>query len=500
MKTILEDLFLQACKRPDHASFCDETESLTFSDTAQRCQDIGTALLHAGACREPVLVFLPRSARMIACFFGVLAAGCCYVPVDAEMGERRIRSILSQVQPRFALCDGGTLTLLQSYGFSGAALDPSRFADGAVDAPLLERTAADTLDVDAAYIVFTSGSTGAPKGVVGTHRAMLDYCHQITTVLGVQDDDVFAMQAPLYVDACLKEILSALRCGATVWLVPKPLFMTPVPLVTYLNDHGVTILCWVVPALTMISALRTFDEVTPKTLRTVAFGSEVFPPKQLRLWRAHVLARYLNLYGPTECTGMTCWYEVERDFSDDERVPIGKPFDNAQVLLLDAQNHLASEGELCIRGTSLCAGYYKDPVRTAAVFVQNPCNDAFPDRIYRTGDLGRRNARGELEFLGRKDNQIKHMGHRIELGELEAAAQSLEGVTAACAVFDPVRSVLALGFSGALTEAALLTALRARVPSYLLPSRTVRMDALPTTPNGKTDRKAVEALCFARKE
>ncbi len=496
MKTMLTALSDQADLRPDAPAFTDETGTLTFSDVARISDAAGTALLHRGAKQEAILLFLPRSATEIALFFAVWKAGCFYVPVDAELGENRIRSILERVGPRFAIADETGRKLLSAYGFRGKTLDPDTLTAEAPDQAALNAAQNATLDADPAYLVFTSGSTGAPKGVVGCHRAVIDYAAQITKTLRADEHDVFAMQAPLYVDACLKEILSALCCGSHVVLVPKKLFMTPVPLVEFLNAHRVTALCWVVSALTLISALHTFDEVVPAHLRTVAFGSEVMPPKQLRIWRQHVPARYLNLYGPTECTGMSCFYEVGRDFQDDERIPIGRAFDNTEVFLLDEHDRRAEEGEICIRGTALCHGYYRDPERTAKAFVQNPLHADYPETVYRTGDLGRWNARGELEYLGRKDDQIKHMGHRIELGELEAAAKTVEGVNAACAVFDRARSILGLVYTGTIDRAALLLALRTRVPAYLLPKMSKRVDALPLTQNGKTDRNAAAALLF----
>ena len=496
MKSMLDDLRKQAELRPDGPMVIDETETLTFSTVAMRADRIGSALLRRGAKREPVLVFMRRSGAMIAAFFGVWKANCFYVPVDAEMGENRIRSILERVKPRFAVMDDSAEPLLSACGFSGERLDADALLSEPVDRAALDAAAEKTLDSDPAYLVFTSGSTGAPKGVVGVHRAVLDYAEQITKTLRADETDVFGMQAPLYVDACLKELLSALRCGSSVVLVPKKLFLTPVPLVEFLNAHHVTTLCWVVPALTLISALHTFDAIVPRFLKTVAFGSEAMPPKQLRVWRAHVPARYLNLYGPTECTGMSCFYEVDRDFSDDERIPIGHAFDNTELFLLDESGSRAKEGEIYIRGTAVCHGYFRDPERTKAAFVQNPLHTDYPETVYRTGDLGRINAHGELEFLGRKDDQIKHMGHRIELGELEAAAKAIEGVNAACAVFDGAQSVLGLVYTGTIEKPALLKALRAKLPEYLLPKRIACADALPLTENGKTDRKAAFALLF----
>ncbi|MBQ2201655.1 MAG: AMP-binding protein, partial [Clostridia bacterium] len=179
-----------------------------------------------------------------------------------------------------------------------------------------------------------------------------------------------------------------------------------------------------------------------------------------------------------------------------DRIPIGRAFDTTEICLVDENGTRADEGEICIRGTAVTYGYYRDPERTAKAFVQNPLNPDYPETVYRTGDLARVNERGELEFLGRRDDQIKHMGHRIELGELEAAAKTVEGVDAACAVFDRERSVLGLVYTGAAEKAALTKALAEKLPEYLLPKRTLRVERLPLTENGKTDRKAATLLLF----
>ena len=190
----------------------------------------------------------------------------------------------------------------------------------------------------------------------------------------------------------------------------------------------------------MISSFRTFETVKPEYLRTIAFASEVFPIKQFKLWRAALPeARFINLYGPTETTGICCYYEVDREFSEDETLPVGRPFQNTQILLLDENNQLAApgqQGEICVRGTRLTLGYYCNPEKTSEAFVQNPLNNLYPELIYRTGDLGRWNDRGELEFAGRKDYQIKHMGHRIELGEIEVIVNMHPEVRSACCIFD----------------------------------------------------------------
>lgn len=244
--------------------------------------------------------------------------------------------------------------------------------------------------------------------------------------------------------------------------------------------------------MTMVSAFGTFDTVRPKYLRTVAFGSEVFPLKQFRAWReALPEARFTNLYGPTECTGMCCFYRVERDFAEGEVIPIGHPFPNREILLLTEDGKAVSEegqGEICVRGTALTLGYYNDPERTREVFVQNPLNHAYPELIYRTGDIGRYNEAGELCFVSRKDYQIKHMGHRIELGEIEFHVNAVPEVKMAACVYDGEKGKIVLYYVGDLTEKDLIQAIKLKLPRYMMPNQTVRLEEMPFTANGKIDR------------
>ena len=327
------------------------------------------------------------------------------------------------------------------------------------------------------------------------HRSVLDYMEQLSETLGFDENTVFGSQTPLYFDACLKELYSTVKFGATTYLIPKRLFSIPVALVEYLNEHRINTVCWVVSALTMISAFGTFDIVKPRYLRTIAFGSEVFPAKQLRLWRqALPEASFTNLYGPTEGTGMCCYYHVDREFEAGEPIPIGRPFPNREILLLTEDGRLAApgeDGEICIRGTSLTLGYYNDPQRTAASFVQNPLQTAYPELIYKTGDIGRYNERGELVFVSRKDYQIKHMGHRVELGEIEVNVGLVAGVRMAACVYDAQRGKIVLYYVGDIAEGDLTAALKTSLPRYMLPNRLVRLERLPLTANGKIDRVAL---------
>lgn len=496
---VLNDLYRVVREKPDKLAFSDGTRGLTFRQLYRACQGVGSYLHRQGIYKKPVVVFMRKSPEEIAAFFGVIMGGCFYVPIDEEMPTGRIQLILDNVCSPLVICDKDTEKMAREFHLGeGKVALYEDLAAGEPHEEALEKIYRRAIDTDPIYIVFTSGSTGIPKGVAACHRSVNDYVAQLSEVLAFDENTVFGNQTPLYFDACLKELYPTLKFGATTYLIPKGLFSFPTALVEYLNEHKINTICWVVSALTMVSALGAFDLVKPEYLRTVAFGSEVFPIKQFRLWREAVpQATFTNLYGPTEGTGMCCWYRVERDMAEDEVIPIGRPFPNREILLLKPDNTPAGEGEegeICIRGTSVTLGYYNDPERTAAAFVQNPLNTAYPETIYKTGDIGRYNGRGELIFVSRKDYQIKHMGHRIELGEIEVNVNMLPGIRMAAAIYDQEKKKIVLWYDGDPDEKELTRELKTKLPRYMLPNRLIRVERLPFTPNGKIDRVALKKM------
>lgn len=495
---VLEYLEQTLPRVPDKVAFADDQTQLTFAQVSQNARAIGSALAADGLSGEPVVVFMEKSPAAINAFFGVIYAGCYYVPLDIEMPAFRIEMILEQLQPRAVICDGTTEPQLAQFGYTGKTYLFDETVKTPVNDAALAKIREKQLDIDPIYIVFTSGSTGVPKGIQACHRSVIDYIENLSETLGFNENTVFGNQTPLYFDACLKELYPTLKFGATTWLVPKQCFSFPIKLVEYLNAHQINTVCWVVSALTMISATGTFKTVKPETLHTVAFGSEVFPVKQFRMWR-EVLpdAKFTNLYGPTEATGMSCYYHVNRDFADTDAIPIGRPFRNTGIILLDENNNEAKygePGEICIRGTCLTMGYFGQPEKTAEVFTQNPLQKRYPELIYRTGDIAHYNEDGDLVFVSRKDYQIKHMGHRIELGEIEINCGLFEGVEAVGCIYDKQKGKIVLFYTGPAEKAALASYLKQRLPRYMQPNRIRQISTMPHTPNGKLDRKALTAM------
>jgi len=339
-------------------------------------------------------------------------------------------------------------------------------------------------------VLFTSGSTGEPKGVTITHRSVINYINWAVKTFRITDADSFANQAPFFFDNSILDIYSCMQTGAELHIVPQILFSQPIRLLTYLKEEEITTIFWVPSALIGPARLKAFRNVDlSKTLRRVLFCGEVMPVKQLNVWRRYLPdVLYANLYGPTEITDACTCYIVDREFSDEEALPIGKAIDNCEVLLLDNNRAVkpGEEGEICVRGVCLSPGYYRSQKRTEEVFVQNPLSEE-PDIIYRTGDIGKVNMLGELMYSCRKDAQIKYLGHRIEPGEIETAAGSLFGVEACCMVFDRKKNRIVLFYEGEAEPEFVAENLARLVPDYMMPAKILRR-TLARTLNGKCDR------------
>ena len=491
-KNILTYLEATAARLPDKIAFSTGKESMTFFQVQHGAAAIGSFLCKNGFYREPIVIFMDKHPNTVTAFFGVIYSGCFYVCLDEKMPEARMRAILDNLRPRASVSDRKNYKNAEKLGVEHLYLY-DEIATSPIDCDALASVREKQCDVDAIYVVFTSGSTGIPKGVVACHRSVIDYTESLTAALGFSEQTVFANQTPLYFDAPLKELMPTLKLGATTYFVPRMLFSFPVRLIEYLNEYQINTVCWVVSALVQVSSLGALENNKPRYLTKVAFGSEVFPKKQYDLWRAALPnAEFYNLYGPTEATGMSCYWKAERALTEGESIPIGRPFDNTEILLIDEEGKLAEEGEICIRGTCLTMGYYNNPERTAEAFVQNPLNTAYPELVYRTGDVGRINERGELVFVCRKDSQIKHQGHRIELGEIEAAASKLAEIVRACCVYDAEGKRIVLYFVGEIDEKRLLSALAEYLPRYMLPSVLQKLNAMPLTDNGKIDRRTLK--------
>ena len=500
---VLEYLEASARRRPEGIAVADAGRRLSYGELLRDARRAGSALIAMGVMRRPVGVYMEKGIDAIRAMLGVVCAGGFYSILNPELPEARLRSVQDVLRAPVIVADEALIDRARALFPEAELRTVESLLATDEDAEALARVRARAIDADPVYVNFTSGSTGVPKGIVVAHRSILDFIDCFTERFDIVESDVIANQAPFDFDVSVKDIYSALRTGATLLIVPRQLFSVPAKLIDYLCDGGATVLIWAVSALCLLSTFHALDYKTPETVRAVLFSGEVMPAKHLRVWREHLPnAAFVNLYGPTEIT-CNCTYHVldpARDYADG--IPIGDPFPNEDVFLLDEADRLVEvpgvPGEICVRGTALALGYYAAPDQTSARFTQNPLNAAWHDRIYRTGDLGRYDANGEMFFCGRRDFQVKYMGHRIELEEIERAMSAVEGVERCCCTFDEKKSRLKGYYVGAIDRTELHRRLSAALPVFMVPGTLRQVPEMPLTKNGKIDRRKLEEQAGGR--
>lgn len=487
-----------AARFPQRKAYEDETCSMTFSEVRRLAASIGTGIAALENPGRPVAVFMEKSVWMAVSLLGVSCGGCIYCPVDVAMPEARMDRILSVLEPAAVLTSGSMGARAREACGDCPVLLVEDLAARPADEALLASLRARIKSSDPLYILFTSGSTGMPKGVVGTHQTVLNNLEWLASRFDLGPDDVLGNQAPLHFVVADHDLYCPLKFGCSSFFIPAGYFSFPAKLIPLLNQHRVTTVFWVPFALGTIASLRALDEILPEFLRYVFFVGEVMPVRQLNYWREHVpSAHYINLYGSTEMY-MCCYYEVDREYAETDTLPIGGPCGGTGILVLDEMDReilpgMAETGELCIRGAAVGPGYYRDPEQTARKFIQNPLEPAAREMIYRTGDLVRYGTDGLLEFCGRADYQIKHLGYRIELGEIEAAAGKVPEISSCACVYDQKKQRILFFYDGTETDRKTISSsLSQQLPRYMLPSRYVYLDPLPRNASGKIDRKFLQ--------
>ena len=500
--TVLE-LVEESCRRlGEKCAVTDPQESLSYAALWDKLSRIGAGLLRKAPGRRPVMIFAEKSPLMLCAMLGVMASGRAYVPMDPKTPQERLDSILATLGDCPVLTTAAEEPLLRQAGYAGEVLlaeELERLGGCPERAALLEAAAAAQLDTDLAYILFTSGSTGVPKGVAVMHRSLVDYVENAGPAVGIREEDTVGNQTPFYADMSLKDIYMTLAAGGTLCLIPQKYFMTPKKLLQYLQDKGVSFIAWVPTAYRIVAQFDGLGKLRPDKLCRFVFSGESMPIPVYRYWRSHYPeGRYVQLYGPTEITGACCWFEAKRDYGPEETIPIGRPFRNSGMALIGEDGRIIPDteadapGEIVVYGSCLAAGYYRNPEKTEEAFVPNLVEPDYATLMYRTGDLAKWDRDRELVFISRKDYQIKHNGRRIELGEIEAAVLSVPGVQAACCVQDRRKDEIVLFYIGSPAEKELMRALETKLPRYMIPTAYHKEDSLPQLVSGKLDRKGLD--------
>lgn len=502
ISSAIEFLLYTAPLVPERTCVSDERVSWTYRQVIRRAGAVAAELAGQGIRAQPIVLLFPRSAEGVVGIAGTLMSGNFYVPLDISAPVARHEAVLRRFPGAWALTSSEHAGSLPADFARDRVILVDRLWAGELPAfgdaiAAAAAMAGRVIDCDPVYVMHTSGSTGIPKGVTIAHRGVIDYIQWAADLFALTPGDVLGNQAPLHFDNSTLDIFLSWASGSELHVIPAEALAFPGALVRDLRARHVSFVFFVPSVLNAVARCNALEGQSLPDLKVVAFAGEVMPAKHLAYWQQHhPECTYVNLYGPTEITVDCTYHVMDRRPSTDEPVPIGMPRRNMDVLLLDERGVPVAPGEigeLYVRGSALALGYWGDADATSGRFVQNAGNQRFTDLLYRTGDLGYRNQDGQLVFVGRRDSQIKHMGHRVELAEIEVAAVRVDGIANACALYDSEASEIVLVYESAreVRVGDVAAQLEALLPRYMMPRRMVRRERLPLTSSGKVDRDAL---------
>ncbi len=495
MKNLVEYIENSAQIFPDKTAIRYEDEGLSYGELREKARKIASGIvkLDSGETISPVAVFLPRGIEPVVCYLGVLYSGHPYVPMNYSLPDNRLKSTFETLKPVCVITDEENSERIRALCncevVTPDELLQSEACDGEIDRRLKE-----SCDCDPAYIMFTSGSTGSPKGVTISHRGVIDYVDSMLCEFDISEKTVIGMQSPLYFDISVFDMYVSFCKGCELVIIPDKIFMFPKMIPEYVNDKGINLIYWVPTVFDSLVKDGILDETPFKYVDTVIFAGEAMHNSTLNvLRRTHPKCSFTNLYGPTETSVISMIYKVDRAFRDDEPLPIGTPCKNSRAFIVDENGKEITadgkRGEIVLGGIGVGLGYWNNKEISDKAFVQSPLNDKFFERVYRTGDIGYYKD-GLMMFAGRADSQIKHRGNRIELADIECAASSVEGIHAVCALYDNEKQEIVIFAESEISWnlRKFNLELKKLLPPYMMPSRLYLLEEMPHTPNGKIDR------------
>lgn len=492
-------------------------DRISYKKLNEKANQFARYLKHLGV-RENDVVCISGDKKVLSftCMLACLKIGAIYTLLDPESPAERLGKIFRICQPKILFVESGLGKSLKNICPDMAFTLIGNETDSEAENKIKEYENTNLQDTrkmtgeNLAYIMFTSGSTGFPKGALMTHSNVLNFIEWSIETFGFTSDDILTNVNPLYFDNSVFDFYSSLFSGACLVPFSKETVTNPPLLVKLIDELGCTSWFSVPTLLIYLQTMKALNKSNLKSIKKFIFGGEGYPKAKLKnLYDIYSeQAEFFNVYGPTECTCMCSSYKITaEDFADLQGFPpLGKIADNFSYLILDADGNQVLEneiGELCLMGPNVGKGYYNDPEKTKEHFVQNPYNNKYLEMMYKTGDLVKYNRQDrKIWIAGRKDNQIKHMGYRIELEEIETAFSHLSYVSQAAVIHGNIRGlsqIIAIVSANTKTdETVIRNDLKQIIPHYMIPTKFHFELELPKNPNGKVDRRKLAEIYLSK--
>lgn len=498
IKTHLLDYFEETVKLKSFSiAVKHNDQEISFIELKEKAQKLGTHLftLTGEITNTPIAVFLPKEINTVIADLGIMYSSNPFMNLDVKTPVERIMNIFELVRPVAIITSKKFSKIFSDVTIPVILMDELDWSNMKSENAIMHSRRLQLIDTDPFCLINTSGSTGTPKGVVLNHRSFFDFMAVSNERFGFNGSEILGSLSPVVFDIYDFELCMLMINGSQLVLLDAMLASFPARLLQKMADTRVNFIFWVPSIMVNIANMQLLDKIELPDLKLVWFAGEVFPTKQFLVWYDKFPnTTFANLYGPIEITLDCTYFVVETRPVESEPLPIGIPYHNTDILILNDENKRCGpgeEGELCVRGTSLAMGYYNNPEKTAAAFTQNPLNHFYPELIYRTGDMAFMREDGNIIFKGRKDSLIKHMGYRIELGEIEHVIENdLKLVKYCCAVYQYAKKEIVLYYESGneMTDKEFRTAISKVFPAYMIPSVFIKMDELPRNTNGKIDR------------
>lgn len=490
---IIEPFIETVHSKGNNIAIIEGKSKISFKDLYLKSLSLAKKINSYNFLNEPIAVIQKKTANSIISNISILLSGNAYMNIDINLPKKKIQSILKNIKPKIIIIDSNFKIKLNKKLFKIINIDSFNFTRNFKEQSVLNNIK-NLIDTDPLCIINTSGSTGDPKSVILNHKSFIDFIIRSDELFKFKNNEIIGSLSSNAFDIYSFELTLMMYKGSSILIIPEEIKGYPLNIVELIKKNKVSFIFWVPTIMTTIANLNLLKEVKLNNLKIIWFAGEVFQTDKFNYWRKMLPhAIFANLYGPIEITLDCSYYIIKKKIKNSDPIPIGTAYKNTDLIILK-NNKIAKEneiGELFVRGSSLAMGYFNNEEETKKKFIQNPLNNSYPEIIYATGDLVKKNRKKEIIFIGRKDNQIKHYGHRIELDEIEhIIINKCKLVKNGCAVYnDEIKKIIFYYENNKeININNYNNKLKKFLTKYSLPDKWIKLNKLPQNLNGKIDR------------